>query len=141
MSAELLLSRLDKVRGRGPNQHSARCPAHDDKGPSLSVKELPNGRVLVRCFAGCETEDVLAAVGLTFQDLFPPRLDGHSMPAPRRRALLPPSQAFEIAVDDVCFAAVAAANLAHGVPLTEDDRQALLRAAGRMYALLDEVRA
>lgn len=114
MSAELLLSRLDKVRGRGPGQHSSRCPAHDDKGPSLSIKELPDGRVLVRCFAGCETEDVLASVGLTFADLFPPRLEGHGMTAPKRQALLPAAQAFEIAVDDVTFAACAAANLGNG---------------------------
>jgi hypothetical protein len=46
----------------------ARCPAHDDRDPSLSVA-LKGGRVLVHCFAGCAPEAVLEAVGLTWRDL------------------------------------------------------------------------
>ena len=48
----------------------ARCPAHDDREPSLSVHEGDDGRVLLRCFAGCETADVAAALGLEMKDLF-----------------------------------------------------------------------
>jgi hypothetical protein len=47
----------------------AQCPAHGDRVPSLSVTEV-DGKVLVRCFAGCETTDILAALGLTWADLF-----------------------------------------------------------------------
>ena len=49
----------------------AQCPAHDDRAPSLSVRERLDGTVLVHCFAGCETHEVLRALGLTFSDLFP----------------------------------------------------------------------
>lgn len=45
------------------------CPSHPDARASLSVT-MKNGRVLMRCFAGCRTSDVLAAVGLRFADLF-----------------------------------------------------------------------
>ena len=71
MTAEVLLSRLEKVKATGSDRWIARCPAHGDKSPSLTVRELPDGRVLVHCFTGCATDDVLAAVGLEFSDLFP----------------------------------------------------------------------
>src|SRR5580765_7266512 len=64
MTAELLLSKLDGVRSRGPDAWLARCPAHDDRRPSLSIRELPDGRLLVHDFAGCSVEDVLTALGL-----------------------------------------------------------------------------
>ena len=47
------------------------CPAHDDRNPSLHVSEGPDGRVLLKCHAGCETADVLAADGRDWGDLFP----------------------------------------------------------------------
>ena len=39
-----------------------RCPAHDDQRPSLSISAGIGGKVLVRCFAGCDQESVLAAL-------------------------------------------------------------------------------
>ncbi len=38
---------------------SARCPAHDDRTPSLSLRETPDGTVLVHCHAGCEQDEVI----------------------------------------------------------------------------------
>ncbi len=67
---ELILSRLDKVKQAG-NGYMARCPAHADKNPSLSITEGDDGRVLLKCFAGCTTEDIVKALGLTMADLFP----------------------------------------------------------------------
>jgi putative DNA primase/helicase len=40
----------------------ARCPAHDDRKPSLSIHDADDGRVLVRCHAGCEQERVIAVL-------------------------------------------------------------------------------
>ena len=71
MTADVLLARLEKVKATGPDRWIARCPAHQDKTPSLTVRELADGRVLVHCFTGCATNDVLAAVGLEFSDLYP----------------------------------------------------------------------
>ena len=45
------------------------CPAHDDRTPSLSVHKGDKGAVM-RCHAGCATEDVVQALGLTMTDLF-----------------------------------------------------------------------
>ena len=50
----------------------ALCPAHDDNRASLSLTPI-DGSVLVYCHAGCETVDVLAAVGLTMADLYDTR--------------------------------------------------------------------
>lgn len=83
MSYDALISRLEHVRQTGPGRWVARCPAHDDKGPSLSIRELEDGRVLLHCFAGCDVEAVLGAVGLTMEDLFPPRQIQHGGPERR----------------------------------------------------------
>ena len=80
MSIEKLLSRLNGVKENGKNKHVARCPAHDDRSPSLAIKECDDGRVLLHCFAGCETEEVLSKVGLMFSDLMPERVGcSHSL--------------------------------------------------------------
>jgi putative DNA primase/helicase len=49
----------------------ARCPAHEDRTPSLSGKAGDDGRVLLHCLAGCRTADVLSEIGLSFRDLYP----------------------------------------------------------------------
>lgn len=67
---ELLLPRLQGVKRYG-SRHVAYCPGHKDGTQSLSLSRGNDGRVLLHCYAGCETRDVLAAVGLELKDLFP----------------------------------------------------------------------
>ena len=73
---ERLLERLDGVRQVAPSQYAAKCPAHDDKSPSLSIKDLGD-RLLIFCHAACEPSDVMSAVGLSLADLFV-RRDWHA---------------------------------------------------------------
>ena len=70
MTVDEFVSRLERPR-RSSTGWTARCPAHEDRTPSLSVREGDDGRVLVHCHAGCVTEKVCAAVGLRVYDLFP----------------------------------------------------------------------
>lgn len=74
---ELLLGALEqhgsKVNRLGPRSWEAQCPAHDDHKASLSITEADDGTVLLKCHRGCPTEDVLAALGLSFSDLYPAR--------------------------------------------------------------------
>jgi 5S rRNA maturation endonuclease (ribonuclease M5) len=67
-----VLDKLDGAKRSGEN-YMARCPAPthggEDRNPSLSVKEGENGRVLFKCFAGCEFDDIAAGLGLTARDL------------------------------------------------------------------------
>lgn len=139
MSAAALLDRLDKVRPRGPGQWSACCPAHDDKGPSLSIRETPDGRVLLHCFSGCAVDEVVGVLGLDMSDLFPPR-ESHGAPLQRRR-LLAAGQALDLLHDEAQLIALCGSNIAHGVELTDADRDRCLAAAGRIAYLRDEVRA
>ncbi|HEU4968383.1 MAG TPA: hypothetical protein VFT73_05505, partial [Sphingomonas sp.] len=44
------------------NGGMCRCPAHDDRTPSLSLAPGENGRVLVHCFGGCAPADVNEAL-------------------------------------------------------------------------------
>jgi hypothetical protein len=71
--ASPLLERLQKVRSTGSNKWVARCPAHQDSDPSLSIKLLSDGRTLIHCHAECAPLDVLTAVGLGWEALHPPR--------------------------------------------------------------------
>ncbi len=63
-----LLGLLEGVRGTGRGQWSARCPAHEDREPSLSVAWTEQ-RWLVKCHAGCEFTEICDALGLGPQDL------------------------------------------------------------------------
>jgi hypothetical protein len=64
-----VLERLEAIEQRNGG-FMALCPSHDDHTPSLSVSEGVGGKVLVRCFAGCETGNVLDALGLSMHDHF-----------------------------------------------------------------------
>src|SRR5262249_11326496 len=58
----------------------ALCPAHDDRLASLHVSLGTNGRVLLKCYAGCETNDVREAAGIPWPDLFPSEEKGGGLP-------------------------------------------------------------
>lgn len=74
MTIENLLSRLEKVKRTGQGRWMARCPSHADKNASLTLRELEDGRILAHCFAGCGIDEVLGALGLKIEALFPERL-------------------------------------------------------------------
>lgn len=57
-----------KVKYNGRNSFNCLCPIHEDKNPSLSVTEK-DGKILLCCHAGCNTRDIINAVGLNFNDL------------------------------------------------------------------------
>lgn len=67
---ELVLSRLQNPVRQG-QEWRARCPAHRDQRPSLSVREGNDKRALVHCFAGCPNERIVEKWCLTLRDLMP----------------------------------------------------------------------
>lgn len=69
MTIDDFLARLGGVRARGPGRWTARCPAHDDRTPSLCVAEGERA-ILLRCWAGCKLQDICAALGVGVGDLF-----------------------------------------------------------------------
>jgi len=66
---EKVLDKLDGIR-ESNGSWKALCPAHEDREPSLSVTEGDDGRALLKCFAGCDTENIVGALGLEMKDLF-----------------------------------------------------------------------
>ncbi len=63
------LRELDCKPCGGSGQWSARCPSHSDRTPSLSIGQGDDGRVLMRCHAGCSCKEILDAMGLSYRDL------------------------------------------------------------------------
>lgn len=58
---------------RSGDGYNARCPAHDDHNPSLSVTDGDKGGVVVTCHRGCDLDAVLAALALDRDSIRPPR--------------------------------------------------------------------
>jgi hypothetical protein len=87
MSAADIVGRLGGVLERGPGKWIARCPAHEDKHPSLSIRECDDGTILLHDFAGCHPLDICRAMGIEFADLFPARRIRRVDPGIRRCAL------------------------------------------------------
>lgn len=81
-----LLPRLRGVRRVGPGKWSAFSAARDERSPSLHIRELDDGTLLLHDFGGSSVEENLAAVGLELTDLFPPRpaAPGQGTPPARR---------------------------------------------------------
>ncbi len=135
-----VLSRLKNVRQRQAGQSSASCPAHADKGPSLSVRETPEGAVLLHCFAGCSVHEITAALGLDMTALFPPKQRTGREPKRLARAIAP-SQALELLAREAMLVAVVASDMTKGKPLNTETHQRLLQAVGRINEIHDLAKA
>lgn len=67
---DAILSRLN-TRETGKGRWQAKCPSHKDSLPSLSIIEYPDSSCSVKCWAGCDTKQIMESIGLEVQDLFP----------------------------------------------------------------------
>jgi len=133
---ENLISRLDKVKGRN-GSWTARCPAHADNGPSLAVREGDDGRVLLHCFAGCETANVLGAIGMDMTDLFPPDENRQDYPVTGKPSMKPAffaSDLMRIIHMEALVVQIVAFDIAHGKTPNEETRERMLTA----YQRIDE---
>jgi hypothetical protein len=131
-----LLSRLDKVKRTGKGNYQSCCPAHNDRGPSLSIRETDDGRILVRCFAGCDVHEVVGAVGLDISALFPEREIQNGKP---ERRPFPAMDALRgIAFEALVVVAAGTAMLA-GESFQPDDRERLILAIERIQSALSAV--
>jgi hypothetical protein len=140
MSADAVLQRVDKVRRTGPGKWVACCPAHEDRAPSLAIRETDDGRLLLHCFAGCSADSVIGALGLQWSDLMPPLPDGvHHLPRVRKPWSV--GDALELIDQEATLLAVILADAAKrgALPATIKDRA--LRATGRLTHVVEVLRA
>ncbi len=68
MDFNKILDELERATGYRPRPsgtgYQARCPAHDDSDPSLSLTPGNNGKVLFHCFAGCTYEEIISHLSI-----------------------------------------------------------------------------
>lgn len=69
---EIILPKLAHIKKSGAG-FVARCPAHEDNRASLSIGPGRDQPVVLHCHAGCDSDSILAAIGLTYADLSKPR--------------------------------------------------------------------
>ncbi len=136
MNIETLISHFDGVRETGYGKYVARCSAHDDRSPSLAISEGDGGRLLLHCWAGCETEDILSARGLTFADVMPERIGSDHSHKPMRQRF-DGRQVLRVLRSEATLVAIAAENIAEGITLSDDDRDRVFNAACRIRAASD----
>jgi len=125
VNVEILLSQLQKVRKTSAGEWVACCPAHEDRTPSLSLKDCGDGRLLLHCFGGCAVEEVCLALGLTLSDLMPERVPDKTY----RRLPFNGATVANIISVKATAAALAAKDMADGKTLSQADRQALFESA------------
>lgn len=133
-AASNLISRLARVRQTGPYRWAARCPAHEDRRPSLSIREVEDGRVLLHCHAGCAVDAVVSAVGLRTADLFPPR--EHIAYERQQRRGIHPVDALHAIAFEATIVLIAARDMNDGASINDRDMERLAIAVKRIHAAL-----
>jgi hypothetical protein len=132
-----LLGCLDGVVNRGSGKYMARCPAHDDKSPSLSIKETSDGTILIRCFAGCTIHEIVSAVGMEVYDLFPDNGDYYqSSQKPRHNY----KDLLLCLARESMFIYMVADALSKGETLCEHDQQRLLQVVTKINQIQEVAR-
>ena len=124
MPLKAFIERLEIIgmdyRQTGPDSYLSCCPAHRDKSPSLSIKGLPDGRVLLHCFAGCSWDEILFVMDMEPKDIMPAN-DNYK---PLRSSVKAGESRF---INDMTLL-IAQSALDRGERLSESDKEAVLKA-------------
>jgi len=130
------LNKLEKVKG-SKGRWTACCPAHVDRSPSLAITETDDGRILLKCFAGCSAQQVVEAVGMDLTDLFPSDNNINYLKAnnqgnkPVRRPFYA-SDLLKIIQFEALLTSIAAFDLSQGREISTEDRKRLKTALSRI---------
>ena len=124
---ENILTRLEKVKGRN-GAYTACCPAHTDKSPSLAIRELDDGRILMKCFANCSIQEIMGAIGMDIGDLFPNV--NKDLPPVKRKYYA--SDLLKVIEFEAWVVSVAAHTMSTGKKLSDTDRDRMKVATARI---------
>lgn len=125
MSIDNLISRVKGLKkGSATNTWMCKCPSHEDRLASLSLRLADDGRILVNCFGGCSTDDVLGAIGLTMEDLFD---DGplYHRAKPLKGARVFPRDVLKLLRTEVMIVMISSFDLRKGKVLSDVDQARL----------------
>jgi hypothetical protein len=131
---ENILSRLEKVKGRN-GAYTACCPAHGDKSPSLAIRELDDGRILMKCFANCSVQEIMGAIGMEMGDLFPDV--NKDLPPVKRKYYA--TDLLRVIEFEAWVVSVAAYTMSQGLPLSEEDRARMKKAQTRIMEAVKNI--
>lgn len=132
--ASVFIARLNSVKETERGKWQAVCPAHDDKHPSLSIKETSDGTLLLKCWSGCSAGEIVEAVGLELSDLFP-KLDNfdHSHAPKRQNRPWSALDVLRALMHEITVVAVCAGRL-NSAGLSPEDAARLALATQRLFA-------
>lgn len=139
MTLTSITSQLHGLRMTGPARWMAKCPSHPDKNPSLSIRQLENGTILIHCFAGCPVESVTSALGIRVSDLFE-----KATPKLYKKRLTRGFNALDVLhaiADEVVVVLIAAKQIEQGQTLSCEDKSRLKEAIGRINMALGVIDA
>lgn len=137
-----LLPLLDRVKQTAPDKWIACCPAHNDKRPSLSIREVDDGKILLKCWTGCGAAEIVTALGLSVSDLFPETRQDHDYrpEALRKRGPMRAPFSYRDAMQGISHEAeiisLFVEALADGQVLDNGDLERLAQARNRINAAL-----
>lgn len=126
-----LISRLEKVKSTGQGRWVACCPAHQDKTPSLAIREADDGRILIHCFSGCSVDAVVSAIGIELSDLFPEDSSAIGHANPERRPF-PAEDILRSLNLEAIVVSCAARTIIDGKTLNDYDQKRLMTALRRI---------
>lgn len=129
-----LLSRLDRVRQTGSGRWIASCPTRNDRNPSMTIRLLDDGRVLLHDHGGASAHEILDALGLDWSALFPE--DTKPQDKPQRRPF-PAMDVMRCVAFEALIVLTAGGKLLSGEHLDEDEMQRVATACGRLQAAVD----
>ena len=133
MTIENVLSRLEKVKRTGKDRYIACCPSHNDKNPSLSLRDLPDGRILIHCCAGCDLNSILYSIDLDMNALFPNRLGEFK----REKRPFPAADVLTVVGFECLVVASSALKILGGEIFTPTDRERLIISVGRIQSAIN----
>ncbi|GJL72973.1 MAG: hypothetical protein NMNS01_21720 [Nitrosomonas sp.] len=131
---ENLLSNLRKVKRTGHDRWIACCPSHNDKNPSLAIKNN-DSKILLKCFAGCDAHKIVSAIGMDLSSLFPERTSANGRPV---KNPFPASDVLRCIQFETLVVAVIASSIAKGEELTQERKDRLTKAAGIIQGAYDD---
>lgn len=133
---DALLSRLHRVKRTSSSTWIASSPTREDKHPSMTIRLLDDGRILIHDHGGDSPAEILGAIGLSFESLFPERSGPAAYPAkPERRPFYAADVLRAVGFEGL-LVAVAASALAAGESLALADRDRLMLAVSRIQEAL-----
>ena len=126
-----LLSRLERVKRTGPSSWIASCPTRDDKHPSMTIRLLDDGRVLLHDFGGASAAEILDSLNLDWSALFP--ADTKHQAKPERRPFSS-SDILKIIAFEALVVAAVGSSMHKGRTVSEADYQRLWKSVSRIQS-------